>query len=520
VEPFAFPPPLRPVRSPADAPAAVVGSPVFDALRAIAREDGRPIHVIGGYVRDFFLGLSGTDLDVVTLGSGTELARKFADRVGAREVVCYESFKTALVCVGDFKVEFVGARKESYRADSRKPIVEDGTFDDDRLRRDFTLNAISISLSEHDFGAVHDPLGGREDMRDGKICAPTARLVPSDADRTFSEDPLRILRAVRFAARFGYAVEYRTLQAAVRHLDRLSIVSKERIAEELNKMLLADLAVGGGPEHAARPPAGMFWLDRIGLLDRLLPELAAMKGVESRDGVAHKDNFIHTLKVLENLCKLSDDLWLRWAALLHDVGKPKTKRFEPGVGWTFHNHDDRGARMVAPLFRRLALPQNEKMRFVEKMVRLHQRPIALVDEEVTDSALRRLAVEAGQDLDALLTLCRADVTTAHQGRKNRRIERYRQLEQRIREIEARDNLRNWQPPITGEIVMRTFGVPPGPIVGKIKNAVREAILDGQIENDFDAAFGFMLRVADAAGLQPVVHRERTLIEQHPKDSTS
>ncbi len=507
VEPFVFPVPLHPVKTPSQSPEAVARSPVFEALRTIAQEERREIHVVGGFVRDFFLGLPSTDVDVVTLGSGTELARTFADRVGAKDVVCYESFKTALVRVGDFKVEFVGARKESYRADSRKPIVEDGTFYDDRLRRDFTLNAISISLSASDFGAIHDPFGGWEDMNRGVICTPTARLVPPDAERTFSEDPLRILRAVRFAARFGYALESRTLEAMCKQAERLSIVSKERVAEELNKMMTADLAVGGGPEHAARAPAGLFLLDKIGLLAGIIPELHAMKGVEIRDGIAHKDNFIHTLKVLENLCKLSDDLWLRWSALLHDVGKPKTKRFEPGVGWTFHNHDDRGARMVAPMFRRLALPQNEKMRFVEKMVRLHQRPIALVDEVVTDSALRRLAVEAGKDLDALLTLCRADVTTANEGRKNRRIERYRELEQRIRDVEARDNLRNWQPPITGEIVMQTFGLAPGPNVGKIKNAVREAILDGEIPGDYDAAFRFMLKVAENLGIQPLIQRQ-------------
>ncbi|MCS7086382.1 MAG: HD domain-containing protein, partial [Bacteroidia bacterium] len=298
-------------------------------------------------------------------------------------------------------------------------------------------------------------------------------------------------------------LENSTLEALRRQIPRLSIVSRERIAEELNKMLLADTAVGGGARHAARPPAGFFLLDRLGILAELLPEIHALKGVEIREGVAHKDNFVHTLKVLENLCKLSDDLWLRWAALLHDVGKPPTKRYEPGTGWTFHNHDDRGARMVAPLFRRLALPQNEKMRFVEKMVRLHQRPIALADEIVTDSALRRLAVEAGQDLEALLTLCRADVTTAHEGRKNRRIERYRELERRIREVEARDNLRNWQPPITGEIIMRTFGIGPGPDVGKIKNAVREAILDGEIPGDYDSAFAFMLQTAERHGIFPV-----------------
>lgn len=504
IEPFVLPAPLRPVKTPSDSPAALVGSPVFEALKTIAEQDGREIQVIGGFVRDFFLGLPCTDVDVVTLGSGTDLARAFAERMGAKDVVCYESFKTALVRVGNFKVEFVGARKESYRADSRKPIVEDGTLDDDRLRRDFAFNAISISLSSHDFGTTHDPFGGWEDMNRGVVCAPTARLSPPDAERTFSEDPLRILRAVRFAARFGYGFESRTLEAMRRHAERLSIVSKERVAEELNKMLLADLAVGGGPEHAARPPASLFLLDNIGLLAGLIPELHAMKGVEIRDGIAHKDNFIHTLKVLENLCKLSEDLWLRWGALLHDVGKPKTKRFETGIGWTFHNHDDRGARMVAPMFRRLALPQNEKMRFVEKMVRLHQRPIALVDEIVSDSALRRLAVEAGEDLDPLLTLCRADVTTANEGRKNRRIERYRELEQRIRDIEARDNLRNWQPPITGEIVMHTFGLKPGPQIGKIKNAVREAILDGEIPGDYESAFNYMLKIAKNLDISPKI----------------
>lgn len=452
--------------------------PAFRLLRELHRQTGQPMYVVGGYVRDFLRGRPVKDIDIVTLGSGVELARAFADKSGAHEVAVYENFGTALVKTSDCTVEFVGARRESYRRDSRKPIVEDGSIEEDQQRRDFTINALSLSLDPDDWGRFLDPFGGYDDL--------ARRIIrtPRDPDETFSDDPLRMLRAARFAAVLDCFIEEETFAALERNRERLSIVSPERIAEELNKMLTA-----------AQPSKGFLILFKARLLPVFFPEMQALHGVDEVNGVRHKDNFFHTLKVLDNLAELSDSVWLRWAAILHDIAKPLTKRFEHGAGWTFHGHEDKGARMVPGIFRRLRLPQNEKMRFVQTMVKLHQRPIALADGEVTDSAVRRLIVEAGEHLDELLLLCRADITTRDTGKLERFRANYDALEERIREVEERDALRNWQPPVTGEHIMETFGLKPGPAVGAIKNAIREAILEGEIPNDHEAALAYMQRVA-------------------------
>ncbi len=458
-------------------PEALTLSP-FGVLRELQCELGQPIYVVGGYVRDYLRCKPVKDIDIVTVGSGLELARRFAERVGPTEVSFYDNFGTALVRANDCAVEFVGARRESYRRDSRKPIVEDGSLRDDQLRRDFTINALSLSLAADDWGRFIDPFGGYEDLARRRL------RTPRDPDLTFSDDPLRMLRAARFAAVLDCFIDETTFAALERNRDRLPIVSPERIAEELNKMMMA-----------AQPSKGWLILFKSKLLPLILPELQALHGVDRVNGIGHKDNFFHTLKVLDNLAELSDSLWLRWAALLHDIAKPLTKRFEPGIGWTFHGHEDRGARLVPQIFRRLRLPQNEKMRFVQLMVQLHQRPIALADSEVTDSAIRRLIVDAGEHLDELLLLCRADITTRDTSKLFRFRANYDALEARIREVEERDALRNWQPPISGELIMETFGLKPGPAVGAIKNAIREAILEGEIPNDYEAAYAYMQRIA-------------------------
>lgn len=455
-------------------PEAVTG-PVFDALRAAARQTGRPLYAVGGYARDYLLGRPCKDIDLVTVGSGAEIAEAFAKEIGARDVVIYAQFGTALVKWEDYEVEFVGARRESYRADSRKPLVEDGTLEDDQRRRDFTINAMSFSLNPGEEGLLVDPFGGEEDLRKGLL------RTPLDPDVTFSDDPLRMLRAIRFAAVLDFTIDPPTFEAITRNAGRLKIISAERVSEELNKMMLAP-----------RPSKGFVMLLKTGLLSYVLPELEAMKGVEIREGVGHKDNFFHTLKVLDNAAAMTNNLWLRWAALLHDIGKPRTKRFEDGAGWTFHGHEDVGSRMVPKIFKRLKLPLDQKMKYVKKLVALHQRPISLAAEEVSDSAIRRLIFDAGDDLDDLLTLCRADITTANEQKHARYLKNYDQVEERIAEVEERDQLRNWQPPISGELIMQTFDLKPGPLVGKIKTAIREAILDGDVPNDYDAAYQFML----------------------------
>ncbi|MDX2250157.1 MAG: HD domain-containing protein [Bacteroidia bacterium] len=451
---------------------------VFGLLRQSSQELGLKSYVIGGYVRDFLLKRPCKDIDIVVAGRGIDLARHFASKAKTRDVVVYENFGTAMVRYEDFVVEFVGARKESYLRHSRKPIVEEGSLYDDQLRRDFTINALSISLNEEDFGEIIDPFDGIQDLNNRII------RTPQPAGITFSDDPLRMMRAIRFSAQLGFTIEPKTFAAIFENRQRISIISQERITDELNKIILSKV-----------PSAGFLLLDESGLLGIIFPELAAMKGVDYVNGKGHKDNFYHTLKVLDNVAEISDNLWLRWVAILHDIAKPLTKRFEPGVGWTFHGHEDKGSRMVSKIFQRLKLPLNEPMKYVEKLVKLHQRPISLVTEEVTDSAIRRIVVEAENDLNDLLDFCRCDITSKNERKVERFLRNYAELEKRIHEVEERDNLRNWQPPVTGDMIMEAFKIPPGRVIGLIKNEIREAILEGIITNDQEVALAYMYQIA-------------------------
>ncbi len=447
--------------------------PVFNALQSAASTLGVRAYVIGGYVRDHLLGRPCKDVDIVVEGKGVELAKEFARQTKATRTAYYENFGTAMVGFEDFEVEFVGARKESYRRESRKPIVEEGTLADDQIRRDFTINALSISLNEDDFGQLYDPFDGVKDLNEGIIRTPT------DPQVTFSDDPLRMMRAIRFATQLDFQIEEGTYRAIETNRKRLEIISQERITVELNKIILSP-----------KPSIGFKHLYNTRLLHEFFPQMVALQGVDYRDGRGHKDNFYHTLQVLDNICEMTDDLWLRWGAILHDIAKPATKRYYPKQGWTFHGHEDLGARWVPKIFRQLRLPQDHKMRFVQKMVRLHLRPIALVDSIVTDSAVRRLIVESGEDLRALMTLCRADITTRNPKKMKRHLKNFDLVEQKIEEVMERDRLRNWQPPLTGDMIMKMFDIPPSKMVGEIKLAVREAILDGIIPNDQEAAIEF------------------------------
>ncbi|MFK7920584.1 MAG: CCA tRNA nucleotidyltransferase [Bacteroidia bacterium] len=454
---------------------------VFEKLQQAASQLNVRAYLIGGFVRDHLLQRPCKDIDVVVEGQGIALAQAFGKAVKAKEVIIYENFGTALVRYRDYDVEFVGARKESYQRDSRKPFVEEGSLEEDQLRRDFTINALSISLNQSDLGEVFDPFDGLQDLKDGIIRTPT------DPNVTFSDDPLRMLRAIRFATQLGFLIEERTYEAISKNKARIKIISQERIKDELNKMIMA------APNKA--PSLGLEILFKTGLLEIILPELAAMQGIELVNGRGHKDNFYHTLQVLDNVAEISDQLWLRWVAILHDIAKPVCKRYSPQSGWTFHGHEDKGARMVSKIFKRLKLPLNQDMKYVEKLVRLHQRPIALVNEEVSDSAIRRIVVDAGEDLDDLLDFCRCDITSRNPKKVQRFLRNYQVLEDRIREVEERDNLRNWQPPIDGKTIMDTFDLKPSKTVGLIKNAIREAILEGEIPNDPKAATAFMHKIA-------------------------
>lgn len=448
--------------------------PLFLALRDTAAEMGLRSYVIGGFVRDLLLGRPCKDIDVVVEGKGIALAEAFAKRVGDGHYSFFENFGTAMVVYGDYEVEFVGARRESYQRNSRKPIVEEGTLEDDQLRRDFTINALSLSLNADDYGDLHDPFGGLQDLRDGIIRTPT------DPDITFSDDPLRMMRAVRFATRLGFEIHPETYEALIRNRERLPIVSQERITEELNKIIMAPV-----------PSIGFKLLFDTGLLHQFFPLFCELQGVDLVNGRGHKDNFYHTLQVLDNLCTMTDDLWLRWGAVLHDIAKPATKRYYPKQGWTFHGHEDLGARWVPRIFKELRLPLDHKMKFVQKLVQLHLRPIALVDDGVTDSAVRRLVFDAGEDLEALMKLCRADITTRNAAKMERILRNFDAVERKIMEVAERDALRNFQPPVTGEMIMELFNLPPGRLVGEIKLAVREAILEGIIPNEYEAALAFV-----------------------------
>ena len=463
--------------------------PIFRIISDIAAERGVRAFVIGGYVRDCFLGRAGNDIDVVVEGSGIDFARAVGERTG-QHVSYFKNFGTAMLHYRGDEVEFVGARKESYRRESRKPIVENGTLEDDQQRRDFTINAMAFSLQKEDFGALVDPFGGIRDLSAGII------RTPLDPDTTYSDDPLRMLRAVRFATKLSTADHTFTIvpesMASMRRMaDRLKILSCERIAEELNKMLSTE-----------RPAMAFELMEEAGLLKYVLPELLALKGVETVDGRGHKDNFAHSLAVLTNVSTVSDNIWLRWAALLHDIGKPASKRYDPGQGWTFHGHEVIGARMVPKIFDRLRLPLDE-MKYVQKLVRLHLRPIALVDEEVTDSAVRRLLFDAGDDIDDLMLLCNADITSKNEAKVARIRSNFELVKRKLVEVEAKDAIRNFKNPINGEYVMQVYGIPPCSEIGQLKEMVKEAILDGVIGNNFEEADAFMRQRAPELGLHEV-----------------
>jgi poly(A) polymerase len=462
---------------------------LFKQIATLAWAKNIEAYVIGGYVRDIFLQRNSKDIDVVVLGDGIELAKALAEKTKGSDFAYFKNFGTAMVKTKDWEVEFVGARKESYSRDSRKPTVSPGSIEDDQNRRDFTINALAISLNQHNYGELIDPFNGLTDLEHKII------RTPLDPDITFSDDPLRMMRAIRFASQLRFTILPETYDSIKRNAERIRIISAERITEELNKIMLSQ-----------RPSLGLKLLFDSGLLAIVFPELAAMQGVEIQDDKAHKDNFYHTLMVVDNISEETNDLWLRWAALLHDIAKPQTKRFSKEEGWTFHGHEDKGGRMVSKIFRRLKLPLNEKMKFVEKLVFLHHRPKALAEDGVTDSAIRRLVVDAGDDLDALFTLCRADMTS--QNRK--KIEFYRsnlkQVEQMVADVSERDAMRNFQPPVSGEDIMEIFGLGPSKQVGIIKTEIREAILEGKIRNDRQEALQLMYAKAAELGLSPVVRK--------------
>ncbi len=467
----------------------MLDTPIFHQIGEVADHLGMECYVVGGFVRDLFLERPSKDIDCLVVGSGIQVAEELAKRLGrGAHISVFRNFGTAQVKYKGQEIEFVGARKESYSHDSRKPIVEDGTLDDDLDRRDFTINALAVCLNRERYGQLVDNFNGLMDLEDGIIATPL------DPDITFSDDPLRMMRCIRFSTQLNFLIEEDTELALTRNAERIKIISQERIIDELNKIMLSP-----------SPSIGFVEMSRSGLLPIIFPELAAMEGVEVRNGRAHKDNFYHTLEVLDNVCHHGGEratLWLRWAALLHDIGKPRSKKWENGVGWTFHNHNYIGQKMVPTIFRRMKLPTDERMAYVAKLVGLHMRPIAIADEEVTDSAVRRLLFEAGEDIEDLMILCEADITSRNQQKKQRFLDNFQLVRQKLADLQARDNYRTWQNPITGEEIMETFGLSPCKEIGILKQAVKDAIWDSIIPNDHEAAYEFMLNKAKEMGLTP------------------
>ncbi len=449
--------------------------PIFKTLANCANQLGVDAYVIGGFVRDIYLGRDSKDIDVVTIGKGIELAELVHKQLGDEaHLSVFKNFGTAQVKINDLEIEFVGARKESYNRNSRKPIVEDGTLEDDQNRRDFTINALAIGLSASNFGKLLDPFNGVSDIEHKII------RTPLEPGITYSDDPLRMMRAIRFSSQLGFTIEKESLEAISKNKERIKIVSKERITDELNKIILSPI-----------PSVGFKLLFDTGLLHLIFPEMVKLYGIETINGKSHKDNFYHTLEVLDNTAKKSNNLWLRWSAILHDIAKPATKRFEPDHGWTFHGHEDKGARMVPKIFENLRLPLNEKMKYVQKLVLLHLRPIVLAKTEITDSAVRRVLFEAGDDVDDLMALCEADITTKNPNKVKRYLQNFEIVREKLKELEEKDKIRNWQPPVSGEEIMQIFNLPPCKKVGDLKNALKDAILDGVIPNEREVALIFL-----------------------------
>ena len=460
---------------------------IFHTVGIVADGMSQPCYVVGGYVRDLFLHRTSKDIDFVTVGSVISLAERLATSLGGKtSLAVYRNFGTAQVKHGDLELEFVGARRESYHRESRNPIVEDGTLDDDQRRRDFTINAMAISVNADSFGELVDPFGGIDDL--GRKIIRT----PLDPDITFSDDPLRMMRAIRFATQLQFDIFPETFEAIKRNAYRIEIISKERIYDELTKIM-----------KSSRPSTGIILLERSGLLALICPELAALIGSEVKDGRGHKDNFYHTMQVLDRVAERSDNVWLRWAALFHDVAKPVTKKYDAHLGWTFHNHNFVGKKMIPSIFKRMKFPMDDRMKYVQKLVELHMRPIALVEDIVTDSAVRRLLFEAGDDIDDLMTLCEADITSKNSEKVKRFLDNYVLVRKKLEEIEEKDRIRNFQPPVSGQDIMESFGIEPSSIVGQIKEAIKEAILDGKIENDRSQAWKMMIQLAAEHGLSPV-----------------
>lgn len=460
---------------------------IFELLQECARELDAPVYIVGGYVRDRLLGRPSKDMDIVTVGSGIDLAKHLSSKLRPiPRLTVYQRFGTAMIKHKDLEIEFVGARKESYNRNSRKPTVEDGSLEDDQNRRDFTINALAFSLNDDNYGEIIDPFGGLHDL-ERKIIR-----TPLEPGRTFSDDPLRMMRAIRFSTQLEFSIELETYEAIAAYRNRINIISKERIITEMTKILASPI-----------PSIGFKHLYDTGLLEIIFPEMAALQGIEIREGKGHKDNFYHTLEVVDNICRYTENIWLRWAAVFHDIAKPPTKRFHPKAGWTFHGHEALGAAMVPRIFKRMKLPLDAKMKYVQKLVRLHLRPISLTKENITDSAIRRLLFEAGDDIEDLMMLCKADITSKNETKKRRFLQNFIIVEEKLKEIEEKDSVRNWQPPITGEIIMKSFDIQPSREVGTIKKAIREAILDGLITNDYDEAYSFMVKEGGKLNLELV-----------------